>query len=44
MHAALQNSNFDVPPCKITDSSESEGPFYAQQVEAVPLPSEGELY
>lgn len=26
---------------KITDGSGSERPFYAQRVEAVPLPSEG---
>jgi hypothetical protein len=41
VRAALRNSNFDFPPCKVTDRSESERLFYAQQVEAVLLRSEG---
>ena len=41
VRAALQNSNFDFPPRKITDGSESERPSYAQQMEAVRHQSEG---
>jgi hypothetical protein len=39
VRAALQNSTFGFLLRKITDGWESGGPFYAQGVEAVPLPS-----